>query len=88
MINKVYIVIENYSSESSGNIDIQSIYVFKNYDKAKEQFEKIKRSIKHLELGYSEIEESKDYYCEYENGEYLYYHELVYIKEEEVLDYE
>lgn len=84
----VYLVIENYSCESSGNIDIQSVYVFKDYENAKKQFNVVKNNIKHLETGYDEIEEKEDYYCEYENGEYLYYHELVYIKKEEVLDYE
>lgn len=83
-MSKVYLVIRNYSCESSGNIDIQSIEVFSNKDSATIRFREIKEEIKSYELGYSEIEEQENYYCESENGEYLYYHELVYIEEKEV----
>lgn len=83
-MNKIYLVIQNWSCESSGNIDMVNYKVFSNYEKAKEYFNKIKSEIISYNLGYGEIEESKDYYCESENGEYLYYHELVYIKELEV----
>jgi len=87
-MNKVYLVINNWSSESSGNVDMQSIYAFKDYNNAKVKFNEIKEQIKNYNLGYDEIQDEKDYYCESVNGEYLYYHELVYIQEKEVLDYE
>ena len=87
-MEKIYLVIRNYSCESSGNIDIQNIYVFKNYKDAEICFLREKQEIKSYNLGYSEVEEKNDYYCEYENGEYLYYHELVYIEEKEVVSYE
>ena len=83
-MNKVYLVISNYSNQNSGNIDIQNIIAFDTYEKAKEYFEKEKAKIKSFDLGYDEIEEIEDYYCESINGEYLYYHELVYIEEKEV----
>lgn len=84
-MEKVYLVIHNYSCENNGNIDIQNIKVFKDYFGAKKCFETIKKGIKSFELNYSSVEEKDDYYCEYECGEYFYYHELVYIKEKEVL---
>lgn len=84
-MKKVYLVISNYSNESSGNIDIQNIYVFNTYDKAKSKFEKIKNEIISYDLNYNDKEDKEDYYCEWESGEYLYYHELVYIKEKEVI---
>lgn len=87
-LEKVYLVIHNWSCESSGNVDMQDIYVWKDYESAKFQFERIRREIKSYDLGYGEIEDTKDYYCESEDGEYLYYHELVYIEEKEILDYE
>lgn len=87
-MNKVYLVINNWSSESSGNVDMQSIYVFKDYNNAKVKFNEIKEQINNYNLGYDEIQDEKDYYCESVNGEYLYYHELVYIEEKEVVDYE
>lgn len=87
-MEKVYLVIRNYSCESSGNIDIENIYAFKNYEDAKFCFEKERKEIKSFDLGYDEIEDKKDYYCESVDGEYLYYHELVYIKEVGVVSYE
>ena len=84
----VYLVIHDWSCESNGNVDMQSIYVFKNYENAKTKVNEIKEQIINFNLGYDEIEEKEDYYCESVNGEYLYYHELVYIKKKEVLDYE
>ncbi len=87
-MNKVYLVIRNWSCESSGNVDMQNIYVFKNYADAYKCFKTEKDEIKSFNTGYDEIVDEDNYYCESVNGEYLYYHELVYIKEKEVVDYE
>ena len=84
-MNKVYLVIRDYSCESSGNINIQNIKVFKNYFDAKLYFETEKKEIISFDLNYNDKEDKEDYYCEWESGEYLYYHELVYIEEKEVL---
>ena len=85
-MKKVYLVINNYSNANSENIDIENIRVFNNYDNAKKCFEEEKNKIKQFKLNYSTIIDEKDYYCEQEDGEYLYYHELVYIKEKEILE--
>ena len=87
-MNKVYLVIRDWSSGDSGEINMQHIEVWKDYESAKVSFERQKREIKSFETNFDEIEDTKDYYCESINGEYLYYHELVYIEEKEVLDYE
>ena len=88
MNKKMYLVINHWSNESSCQNDIEAIKLFKNYDKAREYFEIVKNNIKSYDYGYSEIEEDIDYYCEYENGEYLYNHDLVKIQKIEVEDYE
>lgn len=81
---KIYLVINDYSNESGGMINIQNIQAFNSYEKAKECFENEKKKIKEFKTGYDEIEDEEDTYCESVNGEYLYYHELVYIREVEV----
>lgn len=83
-MNKVYLVINSWSCESSGNIDMQKISVFKDYSSAKKEFEEIKEKIQSFNLGYDYIENEKDFYCESIDGEYLYNHELVYIEEKEI----
>jgi hypothetical protein len=83
-MENVYLVIRNCSCESSGTINMQSIKVFADYKSAKKEFEEQKKEIKNYNLGYDEIEDEKDYYCESVDGEYLYYHELVYIRKEGV----
>lgn len=83
-MNKMYLVVYNWSEEKTSNIDMVRYKLFNNYEKAKEYFNKVKQDIIDCNLGYGEIEETKDYYCESINGEYLYYHELVYIKELEI----
>jgi len=84
-MEKVWLVIRDYSCESSGNIDIEDIKVFGSYFDAKLCFETEKKEIKSMNLGYSEVDDEDDRYCEYENGEYLYYHEQVKIVEKEVI---
>ena len=84
-MKKVYLVISEFTNDSDSD---RNMYVFKNYDNAKFKFEMIRKEIKNLNLGYDEIEDEKDCYCESISGEYLYYHELVYIQEKDVLDYE
>lgn len=81
MNKKLYLVISNYSNESNGSIDIENIYVYKTYESAKKKFEEIKKEIISFDLQYDDIEDREDYYCEWETNEYLYYHELVMIKE-------
>lgn len=85
---KIYLVISDYSNESSGNIDIENIYAFKDYENAKKKFEEIKKEIISFDLQYNDTEERENYYCEWETGEYLYYHELVMIKEVKLQDTE
>ena len=84
MKNKVYLVINDWSNESGGNVNMQNIKVFKDYSSAKEEFNKIKENIKSFELNYNGLEDEENSYCEFEEGEYLYCHELVYIVEKEV----
>ena len=83
-MNKVYLVVKSWSEERTGNIDMVYYKLFKDYEKAKEYFEKEKQTIIDYHLNYDYIEDSKDFYCESVEGEYLYYHELVYIKEMEI----
>lgn len=85
-MNKMYLVVYSWSEEKTSNIDMVSYKLFSDYKNAKKHFNKIKQEIIDCKFNYGEIEESKDYYCESENGEYLYYHELVYIKELEIED--
>lgn len=85
-MEKVYLVTQHYSCESSGCVDMYGFRgVYKNYEDAKKKFEEIKEGIKSYKLGYSGIEEDDNFYCEFEEGEYIYYHEQVEIKEMELL---
>jgi hypothetical protein len=81
-MNKIYLVINDYSNDSG--LYIQEIKAFKNYDDAKKQFIDNKELIKSFDTQYNVVEDKEDYYCEYEEGNYAFYHELVYIKELEV----
>lgn len=83
-LKNVYLVINNWSNERVRQVDIQNISVFHNYEDAKKCFEEKKNEIKSFDLGYDEITDDEDYYCESINGEYLYYHELVYIQKKEI----
>ena len=83
-MKKIYLVIRDYSCADNGTIGENEIRVFKKRDKAQEYFEKMKKQIISFNTGYNNIESEKDYYCESEEGEYSYYHELVYIEEKEV----
>lgn len=83
-MNKVYLVINHYSNESGGCLDIENITVFGSYEDAKKFFEEEKKNIQSFNLQYSEVDDEDDYYCEWESGEYMYYHELVKIEEKEV----
>ena len=80
---KIYLVRNEWSNESACQVEMESLKAFTTYEKAKEYFESEKERIKSFDLGYDEIEDSKDYYCESINGEYLYNHELVEIREME-----
>ena len=80
-MNKVYLVVESCAND---NINETNIYVYDSYDKAKEKFEEEKQLIISFDLGYDTIEDEKDSYCEYDEGYYRDYHELVYIEEKEV----
>lgn len=82
-MNKVYLVIEDYANDSD-LISESYVNVFATYEKAKEYFDKVKQQIISYDLNYDDLEEKENYYCEWESGEYLYYHELVYIEEKEV----
>ena len=83
-MNKVYLVIEDYANDSD-LISESYVNVFATYEKAKKHFNLVKERIISYDLGYDDIEEKEDYYCEWQSGEYHYYHELVHIEEKEVL---
>ena len=83
-MKKIYLVIRNYSCADNGAIDEEDIRVFKKRDKAQEYFKKMKKQIVGFNTGYNLIENEEDYYCESMDGEFSYYHELVYIQEKEV----
>lgn len=85
-MEKVYLVTQHYSCESSGCVGMYGFRgVYKNYEDAKKKFNEIKKEIKSYNLGYDVIDEDENSYCEYINGEYLYYHEYVEIVEKELL---
>ena len=81
---KMYLVINDWSNESACQVDMIDYKLFKDYENAKKYYEEQKEKIISFDLDYNEVEEKEDYYCIFENGEYLYNHELVYIKEMEV----
>jgi hypothetical protein len=78
----MYLVLNSYSNCSA--FDMQSFKLFKNYEDAKKYFEEEKQKIKSFDLGYDEIQDEENLYCESINGEYIYNHELVQIIELEV----
>ena len=83
-MNKMYLVIHNWSFEQTGQLDITNYKLFASYEKAKSYFNKIKEEIKNKDyynLNYDYIDNEKDFYCESVEGEYLYYHDLVSIEE-------
>lgn len=81
-MEKIYLVINAWSNDNA--FDMQNVEAFEKYEDAKKSFERIKKEIKSFNTGYDEITDEKDYYCESINGEYIYYHELVYILEKEL----
>lgn len=70
-MNKVYLVIEDYSSDyEHGNI----IRCFGTYDKAKEYFDKIIEDYKRNDMLFDEVEEDIDSFSTYESGYYSQNH--------------
>ena len=84
MKDKMYLVVNNWSEEDSGNVDMETFMLFSKIEDARCYFNEKKEEIINNNYGYDNIEEEEDYYCESVNGEYLYYHDLVYIREIEV----
>lgn len=82
-MEKVYIVMESYANACSG-IDDFNLSVFSTYEKAKEHFNKVKEKIKSHNNRYNDYEDEEDYYCEWESGEFLYFHENVRLMERKV----
>ena len=82
-MEKVYVVMESYTNADEG-INEYNLSVFSTYEKAKEHFNKVKEKIKSYDLGYNYCEDDEDYYCEWESGEYLYFHGNVSIMERKV----
>ena len=81
-MNKMYLVVRDWATMEGGNMTTHKL--FKSYEGASNYFQRQKEAIIELKTNYGEITDRKDYYCEFENGEYSYWHELVYIKELEV----
>lgn len=86
-MNNVYLVRDEYCNENSGCFDDIRIYVCGTYEKAIKIFGEIRKNIdEFVEDGtFDKIEENKNSYCAYEDGNYTYNHYSVSIEKKEVL---
>lgn len=82
MNNKVYVVVEDWGYECEYGVNIT---LFNDFQNALDYKDKCANDIKQETSNYDIVEETEKSFSAYEDGNYRYSHNDVYIEEKEVL---